>query len=66
VNFSIPSELVDWVKQRRHLDANTILNHVKARGEVFYAGYLLKEGTKHAWLSYIDDLHGRIGKAIQT
>lgn len=73
VNFSIPSELVDWVKQHRHLDAkpllasaNTILNHVKARSEPFYDGYLLKEGTKEAWLSYIDDLHARIGKAIQS
>lgn len=73
VNFSIPSQLVDWVKQHRHLDArpmlasaNTILNLVKARGEAFYDGYLLKEETKDAWLSYIDDLHRRIGKAIQA
>jgi hypothetical protein len=73
VNFSIPSELVDWVKQHRHLDAkpllasaNTILNHVRARGEAFYGGYF-KEGTeKDAWLSYIDDLHARLGKAIQA
>jgi hypothetical protein len=73
VNFSIPSRLVDWVKQHRYLDAkpllasaNTILNHVKARGPAFYEGYLLKEATKEAWLRYIDDLQGRIGKAIRA
>jgi Domain of unknown function (DUF4259) len=73
VNFSIPSQLVDWVKQHRHLDAkpllasaDTILNHVKARGNAFYDGYLLKEETKDAWLSYIHDLHRRLRNAIQA
>jgi hypothetical protein len=73
VNFSIPSQLVDWVKQHRHLDAkpllasaDTILNHVKARGDAFYDGYLPTEATKDAWLSYIHDLHRRLGSAIQA
>jgi hypothetical protein len=73
VNFSIPSQLVHWVKQHRHLDAkpllasaDTILNHVKARGEAFYDGYFFKEGTKDAWLSYIHDLHRRLREAIQA
>jgi hypothetical protein len=72
-NFSIPGGLVDWVKQHRHLDAkpllvsaNTILNHVKASGEAFYDGYFRKEGARDAWLSYVDDLHGRIRKAMQA
>ena len=72
VNFSIPVELVDWVKQHRRLDAkpllataDTILNHVKASGAVFYEGYFREEGSKDAWLSYVADLHGRIRKAMQ-
>jgi hypothetical protein len=73
VNFSIPSQLVDWGKQHHHLDAkpllasaDTILNHVKARGEAFYDGYPLKEETKDAWLSYIHDLHRRLRMAIRA
>jgi len=71
--FSIPGELVDWVKQHRHLpaepllaSANTILNHVKARGAPFYDGYFRTEAAKDAWLTYIDDLHGRITRAMQA
>lgn len=70
MDFAIPSQLVDWVKQHRHLDvkpllasANTILNHVKASGGAYYDGYFLQEEAKHAWLSYVEDLHGRVGKA---
>jgi hypothetical protein len=42
------------------------LNHVKGSGEAFYDGYFRKEGAKEAWLSYIDDQNGRVGKAIQA
>ena len=73
VNFSIRRELVDWVNQHRDLDArpllvsaNVVLNHVKGSSEAFYDGYFRKEGAKEAWLSYIDDLNGRVGKAIQA
>jgi Domain of unknown function (DUF4259) len=73
VNFSIPRELIDWVNQHRHLDvrpllvpANVILNYVKGSGEAFYDGYFRKEEAKEAWLSYIDDLNGRVGEAIQA
>jgi hypothetical protein len=71
VNFSVPGELVEWVNRHRHLDAgpllasaNAILNHVKARGPAFYDGYFRKEAAKDRWLSYVDDLHERIRRAM--
>ena len=61
------------MNQHRDLDArpplvsaNVILNHVKGSSEAFYDGCFRKEGAKEAWLSYIDDLNGRVGKAIQA
>jgi len=73
MNYSIPSRLVDWVKQHRHLDprpllgsANAIVNHARARGEAFYHGCLFNEADARVWLNYIDDLHGRIEKAMQA